>query len=61
MLQNSNQMITLDFRQQLTEQMFDTCITTAIYSCGHGENNKTVAFYRKEKGLEAKAVISELV
>lgn len=53
MLQNSDQMIALDFRQEPTEEMFDTCVTTAKQGCGHGGNNKTVGFYQKEKGLEA--------
>lgn len=40
---NSDRMITLDFRQTLTDRMFDIFKPTASCGRGHGENNESVA------------------
>lgn len=59
-LQNSSQMIALDFCQPLTDWMVYIFKATASYD--QGANNRTVAFCQgKSKGLAADAVISDLL
>lgn len=57
---NSDRMITSDFRQTLTDRMFDIFKPTASCGRGHGENNESVALLSgggSWEALDADAVV----